>query len=136
MESPQNYDCSNSPNGQENNNHHQQQPSGSSGSPSPPPPVEFHSAPNRKGFEQRIWQVNNKLDKLQEQIKNYWNEQRRTQFGALKDQMDEEKRVYGVESEDEIHLTQTLKDIDDQLQQKQREIHELEESPDLVIYMY
>ena len=67
-----------------------------------------------------------------EKVKNYWNEEKRTQFEALRHKLDKERHDYALVAEDELHVMQGLRETEAELHRKQREVHELEECGDLV----
>ncbi|KAH7728101.1 hypothetical protein AAVH_04345 [Aphelenchoides avenae] len=85
-------------------------------------------APNRHDFEKEIWRLNNNISRLNSQVKQYWSESRRTQMQQWRQENATLRNQLNSEKAQETTLADSVKQLQEQLQAKQREIHELEDA--------
>ncbi|KAI1724169.1 hypothetical protein Ddc_05377 [Ditylenchus destructor] len=86
------------------------------------------SLPDRQMFETKIWRVSNHLQEVQDKLRNYWSEARREEFSQHKQAVTDLKKKHAIASDENNKYTHALKELEDQLQQKCRDIQELEDN--------
>jgi len=84
--------------------------------------------PNRHDFETDIWRLNNAISKVYKEIEKYWTEERRVESTALKTEEQLLKANFLNSKSSKKDLEEKVKEIQVLLQNKKKELSELEDA--------
>uniref|UniRef100_A0AC34FNA3 Uncharacterized protein n=1 Tax=Panagrolaimus sp. ES5 TaxID=591445 RepID=A0AC34FNA3_9BILA len=84
--------------------------------------------PNRHNFEADVGRLNNAIIKISKEISKYWTEGRRTECNTLKQEEHQLKQSFTYHRSQTALLEAELKRAQGDLEAKQRELHDLEDS--------